>query len=301
LTQRTRDLGVPALEARAAAALARAAAAAGDVSDAVQTLDRAVERVDESTLPYLRASLLIELASFRERDGDRVAAAIDANAAAAIVARLDVVLVPPAAAVLDRLTQSAPRQSDPVTASLTRDGKWWVATCGATSIRLQNTKGLRYVAELVARPGVERHVLDLVDRIEGAATDGPDRRALGDAGELLDARARAEYRRRIEALRRDADDSLAAGRLEEAEAAEAELDQLIGQLAQAFGLGGRERRAASAVERARLNVTRALRTAVGSLMQSVPAAAVLDRRIRTGVYCAYEPNETDEARWVVHA
>jgi hypothetical protein len=301
LMQRTRDLDVPALEARAAAALARAAAAAGDVSRAVQTLERAVERVDESALPWLRASLLIELAALRERDGDRVAAAIDANAAAAIIARLDVVLRADAAAVLDRLTRSATPRPETVIATLARDGKWWIATCGGTSIRLQNTKGLRYLAELVARPGVERHVLDLVDRIEGAAVDGPDRRALGDAGALLDAQARADYRRRIEALRLEADDAIAAGRLEQAEAAEAELDQLIGQLAQAFGLGGRERRAASAAERARLNVTRALRTAVAALSETIPAAAVLDRRIRTGLYCAYEPNDADEAQWLVRA
>jgi hypothetical protein len=301
LVERTRDLGVPALEARAEAALARAAAAAGELSDAVHILERAVERVDESALPWLRASLLIELAAQRERIGDRVAAAIDASAAAAIIARLDVVLLPDAAAVLGRLTHGQARAADPLTASLTRDGKWWVAACGGTSIRLQNTKGLRYLAELVARPGVERHVLDLVDRIEGVSNDAPDRRALGDAGEMLDAKARNEYRRRIEALRREADDALSAGLLDEAEQREAELDALLGQLAASFGLGGRDRRVASAAERARLNVTRALRTAIGALVQAMPAAAVLDRRVRTGLYCAFEPHDSDEARWVVHA
>jgi hypothetical protein len=299
LMQRAHDLGVPALEARASAALARAAAAAGDVGGAVETLARALDAVDETSLPWLRASLLIDLAALRERAADRVAAAIDAHAAASIIARLDVVLPPDAAAVLERLTRSAPRKTDPVVATLTRDGKWCVATCGGTSIRLQNTKGMRYLFELVARPGVERHVLDLVDRIEGASVDDPDRRALGDAGVVLDTQARTEYRRRIEALRRDADEAIEAGRLEAAEAAEAELDQLVAQLAQAFGLGGRERRAASAAERARLNVTRALRTAIGALMDNIPAAAVLDRRVRTGLYCAYEPHDTDEARWRV--
>lgn len=74
-------------------------------------------------------------------------------------------------------------------ATLERDGPWWTASCGDTKVRLRDTKGLRYLADLVAHPGVERHVLDLVDAVEGVLPDGPpiDRRRLGDAGEVLDA------------------------------------------------------------------------------------------------------------------
>jgi hypothetical protein len=189
------------------------------------------------------------------------------------------------------------------TAALGREGKWWVVSSGGSSVRMADTKGLRYLAELVARPGVERHALDLVDRLEGPApAGGPGRRALGDAGEVLDARARAAYRHRVEELRAQADEALAAGRLDTAEAKQAELDQLVAQLAQAFGLGGRQRRAASAAERARLNVTRALRAAVAKLVDAMPGAGeVLDRRIRTGLYCAYEPDPTDKVRWIVQS
>jgi hypothetical protein len=63
-------------------------------------------------------------------------------------------------------------------------------------------------------------------------------------------------------------------------------------------LGGRARRASSAAERARLNVTRALRAATGKVSEALPeAGAVLDRRLRTGLYCAYEPDVDDEVRW----
>ena len=116
------------------------------------------------------------------------------------------------------------------------------ASCGGTSVRLPDTKGLRYLAELVARPGVERHVLDLVDRVEGVgAATASDRRTLGDAGEVLDARARAAYRRRIEAAagaRSTTPSPPASSR--RPRPSQAELDQLVAQLAQAFGLGGRE-------------------------------------------------------------
>jgi hypothetical protein len=185
---------------------------------------------------------------------------------------------------------------------LARVGRWWVASWAGTTVRLQDSKGLRYLAELMAVPGTERHALDLVDRVEGVGGDGqPDRRTLGDAGEVLDGQARTAYRHRVEALRGDIEEALAADRLDAAEAMQGELDQLIGQLAQAFGLGGRSRVAASAAERARLNVTRALRAALGRLAEALPeAGATLDRRVRTGVYCVYEP-DGDETRWIVQS
>ncbi|MFP5375927.1 MAG: hypothetical protein ACLGIO_03975, partial [Acidimicrobiia bacterium] len=84
------------------------------------------------------------------------------------------------------------------------------------------------------------------------------------------------------------------------EALQDELDALVAHLARAFGLGGRGRPAASAAERARVNVTRALRTAAARLAEALPEAGpALDRGIRTGTYCAYEPAEGD-VRWVVH-
>jgi hypothetical protein len=206
-------------------------------------------------------------------------------------------------ATIQRLAASGPVAPAPrASATLTHEGSWWVAACDGTSVRLRDSKGLRYVAELVATPGAERHALDLVDRIEGPGDAGePDRRALGDAGALLDTSARTAYRRRIEALRSDIDDALDSGRLEAAEALHGELDLLVAQLAHAFGLGGRSRVAASAAERARLNVTRALRTALTRLSEALPAAGpALDRAIRTGTYCAYEPAD-DDLRWIVQS
>ena len=55
----------------------------------------------------------------------------------------------------------------------------------------------------------------------------------------------------------------------------------------------------SAAERARLNVTRALRSAIARIGEALPeAAGDLDRRVRTGLYCAYEPRN-DDVFWIV--
>jgi tetratricopeptide (TPR) repeat protein len=295
----TGDLPISALQARAAAARARVLRATGDPGQAVTVLEQAVDQLDTRQLLWLHATLLLELAHARQQAGDAAGARVEVNAAAAALAKLDVVVAPADRALLEGQRPKAPEARRDRTAVLARDGAWWVASCEGSSVRVQNSKGLGYLAELVAHPGTERHVLDLVDRVEGVG--GVDRRHLGDAGPELDSRARAEYRRRIEGLRSAANDAIADGRLEAAEAAQTEIEELAAQLASAFGLGGRDRRAASAAEKARLNVTRALRASIAKLRDALPSAQLLDRRIRTGLYCAYEPAGEDELRWVVQS
>ena len=307
LLARADRLDVPGLQARVAAVRARVLAAAGDVSGAIGTLETALDHLPATGVPLLRATLLIDLVRLHDQVGNRAAARVEARRAVAALAGLDVVLPADEVALLERFGVAAPTtgpRSALHSATLSPGDRCWVATCGDTRVRLSDTKGLRYLAELLAGPGVERHVLDLVDRVEGVASgEAPvDRRHLGDAGELVDARARNAYRHRIEALRGEIDDALETGAEERAEALQAELDQLVGQLAQAFGLGGRSRRASSAAERARLNVTRALRAATARLSEALPeAGTVLDRRLRTGLYCAYEPQDGDDVRWVVQS
>lgn len=306
LRERARDLDVTALRARASAARSRLLAATGHVEEAIVTLEGTIDNLDAQQLPWLRATLRIELAALLERAGQVALARVVAAEAGAALATLDVVLDPAARAVLERLAPTSAPSSGTgkgiAIATLTRDGAWWTASHDGTAVRLRHSKGLAYVAELLVSPGIERHALDLVDRIEGVGLAGdPDRRALGHAGEAIDGQARAAYRHRIEALRTDIDDALDDGRLEDAEALQAELDQLVAQLAQAFGLGGRSRVAASAAERARLNVTRALRAALAKLVDALPGpGAALDRHVRTGLYCVYEPVD-GEVRWIVQS
>jgi tetratricopeptide (TPR) repeat protein len=206
LHERVRGLEVPSLGARAHVATARVQAANGDLPAAVAALHAAVEGIDVSHLPWLHATLLIELTRIHDRAGDHTAAVQQARAAAASLGRLDVVICPADAALLDRLLDERP--SDPPRRSvvLARTDGWWSVSLGGTSVRLKDTKGLRYVAELIVHSGVEQHALDLVDRTEGLSEEGVDRRALGDAGPALDGRARAAYRQRIEELRAKADE-----------------------------------------------------------------------------------------------
>lgn len=306
LVARADRLDIPSLQSRVTAVRARVLAATGDLPAAIQTMETALDRLPATGAPLLRATLLLGLVRLHDDMGNLAAASVEAKRASAALTDLDVVLPAADVARLDRFGAAAPMTANraaPCPATLRQEDRGWTVAHGEARARLGDTKGLRYLAELLRSPGVERHALDLVDRVAGLdpSPAGLDRRLLGDAGELVDARARTAYRHRIEALRAEIDDALEVGAEEQAEVLQGELDQLVGHLAQAFGLSGRSRRASSAPERARLNVTRALRVATAKLAEALPeAGAVVDRRLRTGLYCAYEPQEED-VRWIVQS
>ena len=77
---------------------------------------------------------------------------------------------------------------------------------------------------------------------------------LGDAGEVLDEPAKAAYRRGLTELRAEVAEAKRLDHFARAEQAEEEIAALLAELSRAVGLGGRDRRAASAAERARQSV-----------------------------------------------
>ena len=131
-------------------------------------------------------------------------------------------------------------------------------------------------------------MLDLVALAQGDAGRRP--RPSGSAGELLDARARSAYRRRLEDLADEMAEAESFGDLERAARARAESDALIDQLAAAVGLGGRDRVAASEAERARSAVTKAVKSALGRVAEvDPPLGRHLRATVRTGIFCSYCP------------
>ena len=82
-----------------------------------------------------------------------------------------------------------------------REGQYWTVVFDGAVVRLKHTKGLRYLARLLAQPGREFHAVDLEAAEGQQAPPGARagrgehelavRRDLGDAGVLLDAAAKA--------------------------------------------------------------------------------------------------------------
>lgn len=135
------------------------------------------------------------------------------------------------------------------------------------TVLLRDLVGFRYLERLLAEPGRELHVLDLVAMERGSLPPAGehDRQLDADpahAGELLDNQAREAYRRRPMEVEAD---------IEEAE-------------------GGRARLAGDTSERARTSVTRSIRYALAKIADHHrPLANHLEQTIRTGTCCAYQP------------
>jgi hypothetical protein len=191
-----------------------------------------------------------------------------------------------------------------------REGEYWTVCYQGTVVRVKDAKGLRHLARLLTHPGREFLAVDL-EAAERQAAPTPARpwgRAasgglavrpnLGDAGELLDATAKAAYRARLAELRVELEEAQGNNDPVRAAKARVERDFLVGELARAVGLGGRDRRAASHAERARLNTTRAIRAAMANLARADPAlGGHLAATIRTGRYCSYTPDPRVPITW----
>ena len=191
------------------------------------------------------------------------------------------------------------------------EGDVWTVIYAGTSVRLKHSKGLGDIAILLANRGRDIHVADLIAASAGVPPDPRStpaadlvaqglrvsRGASGDA--VLDHRARADYRERLAGLHRELEDAERCNDEGRVARARAEFDFIAGELASAFGLGGRGRRAGSPIERARKAVASRIRFSLAHIARVHPAlASHLRRYIRTGTVCSYVvPDEP--VRWRV--
>jgi hypothetical protein len=258
------------------------AQALGRLDDAVVHLERARTRTQEAGMRAHLARLGVELAralAARHRPGDGARAAEIEAEAQTLATELG------QRGLLAQLDAAAPAPRAPAgpALALRRDGELWLVVYADRSARLRDSRGLQLLAQLVASPGHELHVLQLA-----AAGDGPI--DVGDAGPRLDGRAIAAYRQRLLDLREELADAEHAADVARAERARAEIDALTDELASAVGLGGRDRRAASAAERARTAVQKRLRDAIRKITDVLPELGVhLEQTVYTGMFCGYLP------------
>jgi hypothetical protein len=174
------------------------------------------------------------------------------------------------------------------------DGGVWLVGPEQNAVPVRALRGFGYLRELLRHPGREISVLDLA----GGGTPVVDQPGLGEA---LDKRALVAYRERLRQLDAEiaeAEDWSDTGRLD---AARAEREALIDELARATGLGGRARTAAgSSRERARIATRKAVSAAVDRIAAvDQTLADHLRRSIRTGLSCSYEPGRDTDVEWVL--
>jgi tetratricopeptide (TPR) repeat protein len=264
-----------ALVAGATLARGRVRLAEGDAAEAERCCSEAARLWNEIGAPYEAAIARMVLAEALRAGGSEDHAVLELQAARTILERIEVAVAATAGTNVFR-----------------REGDYWSLVFEGRTVRVRDLKGMRYLAQLLAHPGREVHVLDLVAAETGQPT------ALGDAGELLDEQAKTAYRRRLAEIEDDIEQARALEDAEREAQADAERDFLVRELARAVGLGGRDRRAASASERARSGVTRAVRQGISRIGEHHPQLGEhLDGTVRTGTYCAYVPDPGAPAAW----
>ena len=192
-------------------------------------------------------------------------------------------------------------RSKEVPSTFRREGEYWALCFGNETVRLRDSKGLHYIAQLLRCPGEQVSSIELVSL---TATGNPENgiRAgvtsasgnlvsdLGDAGEILDREAIAQYRRRRDELNEEIDRASRDNDVGAEQRARAESDALSKQLSAATGVGGQLRKAASHRERARISVNKRIQAALENIRNADPSLGRhLANSIQTGHSCCYAP------------
>ena len=195
----------------------------------------------------------------------------------------------------------------PAAATLRREGDVWAIDYQGREVRIRDSKGMRCLAMLLASPGVELHALQLAapemdPPAPGRQTAARTELAVGDSdgGALLDPEAKAAYAQRLEDLRAEVEEAESFNDPERVAHAREEMEFLAAELAAATGLGGRDRKAASNAERARVSVTKAIRTTIKRVEEHDRVVArELQATVRTGTFCVFEPDPRRPVAWRV--
>jgi predicted ATPase len=181
-----------------------------------------------------------------------------------------------------------------------REGEYWTIEYDSRVLRLRDSKGVRVLGHLLTDPGRPHAAVDL-ERLGAAGGEAIARAiASGDAGELLDHEARRAYRARAAELHEAIEAAEIWGKPEQSGILRDELDFITHELSSALGLGGRPRRAGSIAERARLNVTRSVRSAILRISSADANLGIhLQATIHTGTVCVYTPDPRTPLLWHV--
>lgn len=162
----------------------------------------------------------------------------------------------------------------------------WKLSFGGSEVQLPEVKGFYNIQKLLAHPRQLFHCAELM---------GGMLESQGE--EVFDAKARQQYQKRILDLQSDIQQAEQHSDLSRLEKLQDEYDRLIEHLSQSLGLKGSVRKTGSTVERARSPVTWRIRSAIARIERHHPTlAAHLSNSIKTGTFCAYQPER--DISWV---
>ncbi|HEX7095729.1 MAG TPA: tetratricopeptide repeat protein, partial [Acidimicrobiales bacterium] len=299
-----------ALHASAELAAARVAMLDGDFAQAIEHAARAVAHWTEIGSPFDAAVARVVLGDAHQRLGRATQARLEWEAslaafedygAARWVERVRRLLAP---AAEPPTSTTVARRASVTTATFRCDGGVRTLSFEGHTALVRDLKGMRYLERLLAEPGREFHVLDMVATEAGTWPAGTDdltsatNRTASGAIPVLDEQARDAYRRRLAEVEDDIEEARRNNDVVRLQLSENERDFLVAELKHAVGLAGRLRSVGSDAERARTAVTRSIRYALERIDPHHPTlAAHLRQAINTGTYCSYTPDPRAPIVW----
>lgn len=187
-----------------------------------------------------------------------------------------------------------------------REGEYWTVAYRGDTGRVRDARGLHLISLLLCTPGRDISAAQLAVWPELPAAPGAEARDLarelglgtlsaGD-GAQPDARARAEFRARLEALRDAADE---ADRFNDPLRASRAREEMVA-IAEHLGQPATRAWLRKDSERARLAVTKAIRYAIRKVERAHPRLGrILAVTVKTGTSCRYEPDPQRPIRWTL--
>jgi hypothetical protein len=237
----------------------------------------------------LSRARLAEALVRRAGSGDAVEAERELDLAAKEAAGLGMVLPGGTARSACAGRAATQRVGRPRSAACRRRGRHWEITLGYRSVLVENSRGMQYLATLIANPGHEIRAVELASG-PGLRDAVAAHSASSSAQPVLDDEAKREYRQRLSALQAELDAYESTEDFARADQVRSERDWLIAELAAAAGLGGRVRAFANGEERARIAVGKAIRRALDRIATAdATVGHELRAAVHTGIRCCYRP------------
>jgi hypothetical protein len=268
--------GVVAVVGLVALCLGLCAAATGDWARAVSHFQDALGRAERLGARPLATRASMELGAAMLARGEREPGRARLATAAEVADELG----------LDWIRDRAlAALAEPVRNTFRPDGEVWTVSFAGRTANLRDAKGLHDIAALLRTPGRDIPATTLLPAEPETGSD-----------EVLDDRARREYRARLNVLDEEIAEAETNHDLERVARSVAERDALIAELTRAYGLHGRVRRLRDPGERARTTVTARIRDALRRVERQHPElGAHLRATVKTGRLCSYRPDEP--VRW----
>ena len=168
-----------------------------------------------------------------------------------------------------------------------KEGQYWTFSYKGKTVRLKDSKGLKYISYLLDNPEREVPVFELVSFVEkkfGFAEFTNSENILGQK-EILDlTKARQELKEDLEEAERNSD-------IEKSAKIKEEISQIEEYVSASTGIGGKSRKF-NGNEKIRISVTKRIGASLAVIKKEHPELSLhLNNSIRRGWSCSYFPNE----------